>query len=215
MKLCLVVNVGYNDLKRKFCPGINPHADTPVEILHTVLLGFVKYFWRDVVQNQIGKKAEKKHLLEVRLSSVNTSGLGIGKISGSTLVQYAGSLTGQDFRIIIQVASFVLHDLVSPSCYRAWVSLSNLVPIVWQPQIPDIDKYLVWAMPSVYFPFLKVAPRHSYAWGSRTSLHALPNGLHNGSTNQSSITSCISRITSDVLDLQLFSRQKFLNHTML
>ena len=161
------------------------------------------------------EKAEKKHLLEVWLSSVSTSGLGIGKISGSTLVQYAGSLTGRDFQTIIQVAPFVLHDLVSPLCYRAWVSLLNLVPIVWQPQIPDIDKYLVWAMPSVYFPFLKIADRHSYAWGSRTSLHTPPNGLHDSSTNQSSITSCTLRITSDVLDLQLFLQQKFSNHIML
>lgn len=123
--------------------GINPHTDTPVEILHTVLLGFVKYFWRDVVQNQIGNRAEKRRLLEIRLSSVNTSGLGLGKLSGPTLVQYAGSLTGRDFRIIAQVAPFVLHGLVSSPCYEAWVSLSNLVPIIWQPQIPDIDEYLV------------------------------------------------------------------------
>lgn len=122
--------------------GLNPHADTPVEILHTVLLGFVKYFWRDVIQNQL-KGPENKDLLKTRLSSLDVAGLGINKISGHMLVQYAGSLTGRDFRVIAQVAPFVLHDLVSKACFDTWISLSNLIPLVWQPTIPNIDNYTV------------------------------------------------------------------------
>lgn len=125
-------------------PGLDPHADTPVEILHTILLGFVKYFWRDVVHNQLGNNPPKKELLKTRLNSLNISGLQLGKqLAGHTLVQYAGSLTGRDFRIIAQVAPYVLYDLVPPACFNAWVSLSNLVPVVWQPTIMDIDEYIV------------------------------------------------------------------------
>ena len=122
--------------------GLDPHSDTPVEVLHTILLGFIKYFWRDVVQNQI-KSAANKTLLETRLSSVDVKGLEIPKLSGSTLVRYAGSLTGRDFRVIAQVAPFVLHDIVSEPCYKTWISLANLVPLVWQPVISDMDDYLV------------------------------------------------------------------------
>ena len=111
-------------------PGLDPHTNTPVEILHTVLLGFVKYFWRDAVNNQLGSNAQKD-LLKSRINSLNISGLQIGqRLSGNTLVQYAGSLTGQDFHVIAQIAPFILYDLVSPTSFATWVSLSNLVPLM-------------------------------------------------------------------------------------
>jgi hypothetical protein len=123
--------------------GLDPHSDTPVEILHTVLLGFIKYFWRDVVQNQLKSGSIKKALLETRLSSFDVSGLGINKLSGHTLVHYAGSLTGRDFRAIAQVAPFVLYDLVPEACYTTWIALSNLIPLIWQPTINNIDDHSV------------------------------------------------------------------------
>jgi hypothetical protein len=89
------------------------HQDTPVEILHVILLGFVKYLWRDLVQNQLNNKDDKKALLVTRLSSFNVSGLGISPLAGQTLVQYSGSLTGRDFRALAQAAPFIIYDLVS------------------------------------------------------------------------------------------------------
>ena len=112
-----------------------------MEILHTVLLGFVKYFWRDVVQNQITNRT--RDLLQARLSSFDVTGLGCSKLSGSTLVNNAGSLTGCDFRVIAQAAPFVLSGIVSPPCYDTRIALSNLMLLIWQPQIPDIDSYVV------------------------------------------------------------------------
>jgi hypothetical protein len=123
--------------------GLDPHQDTPVEILHVVLLGFMKYFWRDLVQNQLKNKDDKKDILIQRLSSFNTSGLNFSPLNGKTLVQYAGSLTGRDFRAISQVAPFVIYDLVPLECYDAWVALSKLVPLIWQPWIEDINEHIV------------------------------------------------------------------------
>ncbi|KAF8263906.1 hypothetical protein EI94DRAFT_1703635 [Lactarius quietus] len=75
--------------------------DTLVDILHTILLRFVKYFWCNVVHNQLGTNPPKKELLKMCLNSLDVSGLQIGQqLSVRTLVQYAGSLTGQDFCII-------------------------------------------------------------------------------------------------------------------
>lgn len=79
----------------------------------------------------------------VWLSSFDVSGLGISPLVGRTLVQYSGSLTGRDFCAIAQVAPFVVYDLVSKDCYRTWVALSKLVPLIWQPQIQDIGQHIV------------------------------------------------------------------------
>lgn len=108
-----------------------------------MLLGFVKYFWRDVVNIRIGKNKIKRELLEARLSSFDTTGLGIPSLSGHTLVQYAGSLVGRDFRAIAQVAPLVLHDLVPQECYNSWIALSRIIPLIWQPEIEDVDAHLV------------------------------------------------------------------------
>ncbi|KAI5829031.1 hypothetical protein K523DRAFT_373222 [Schizophyllum commune Tattone D] len=78
----------------------NPHSDTPVEILHVILLGFVKYFWRDTLSRL---KKDKLEILRTRLSSFDVSGLGVDPLSGERLVTYGRSLTGADFRIIAQV----------------------------------------------------------------------------------------------------------------
>lgn len=123
--------------------GLDPHTDTPVEILHVILLGFVKYFWCDLVQVQLKSKTDKKELLATRLSSFDVSGLGISPLAGHTLVQYSGSLTGWNFRAITQAAPFVIYDLVSKECFATWVTLSKLIPLIWQPEISDIDSHAV------------------------------------------------------------------------
>lgn len=120
---------------------LNPHADTPVEILHVILLGFVKYFWRDAVARI---PVEQRPILMARLSSLETAGLNIPPLAGYTLVKYAGSLTGRDFRAIAQTAPFVLHNLGLPDEHLlAWTALSSLVSLVWQPEIHNVDTYLV------------------------------------------------------------------------
>ncbi|KAJ7260975.1 hypothetical protein C8J57DRAFT_1232533 [Mycena rebaudengoi] len=114
----------------------------PTDITSPVwrIKGFVKYFWRDAVARV--KKTDKDILIS-RLSSFNVSGLGISPLSGHTLVNYSGSLTGRDFRTIVQAAPFVLHDLLDPEYIELWTALSAVVTLVWQPHIPDIDKYTV------------------------------------------------------------------------
>ncbi|KAJ3809763.1 hypothetical protein EV368DRAFT_89490 [Lentinula lateritia] len=153
--------------------GLDPHADTPVEILHVVLLGFVKYLWRDVIDNQIKKNPEKKRELAARLSSFDVEGLGLdSKLAGDTLVNYAGSLTGSDFRKICQAAPFVLKDFVSNECYQTWLTLSKLVPLIWQPIIEDLDIYIPMLKEEIQ-QFLLHAAKWSIRWFNKPKFHIL------------------------------------------
>ncbi|KAJ7252940.1 hypothetical protein C8J57DRAFT_1437380 [Mycena rebaudengoi] len=94
-------------------PDFNAHRNTPVEILYVVLLG-------------VGKEE-----LRGRLSSVDVSGLNTPPICGNTYVQYAGSLVGRDFRVILQVALVVLHGLIPQAHYDGWVALCRLTPLTF------------------------------------------------------------------------------------
>ncbi|KAF6758067.1 hypothetical protein DFP72DRAFT_1065314 [Ephemerocybe angulata] len=152
--------------------GINGHTDTPVEILHVILLGFVKYMWRDVIKNQLKDKDLKKDELATRLSSLDVSGLGISPLAGKTLVKYAGSLVGRDFRVIAQVAPFVLYDIVKPECYRTWLALAKLIPLVWQPEIDDVNDYTV-RLTRAIDQFLLRAGDWTPAWFNKPKFHLL------------------------------------------
>ncbi|KAI6148028.1 hypothetical protein BKA82DRAFT_151609, partial [Pisolithus tinctorius] len=149
--------------------GLDPHQDTPVEILHVILLGFVKYFWRDAISrlNDV-QKAE----LQVRLASFDVSGLGIPRLAGQTLVQYAGSLTGRDFRAISQATPFVLYDLVLCECYEAFLALCSLVPLVWQPRIDNAEEHLVH-MQSAIDHFLNCMARWTPRWFNKPKFHII------------------------------------------
>jgi hypothetical protein len=111
-----------------------------VEILHVILLGFIKYFWRDAVARL---NDDQKPILVARLTSFDISGLGISPLAGHTLVHYSGSLTGRDFRAIAQAAPFVLQQPLSQEFLDVWISLGTLVPLVWQPIIADIEPHMV------------------------------------------------------------------------
>ncbi|KAI6044629.1 hypothetical protein EDC04DRAFT_2865842 [Pisolithus marmoratus] len=145
--------------------GLDPHQDTPVEILH--------YFWRDAMSrlNEV-QKAE----LQVRLASFDVTGLGIPLLAGHTLIQYAGSLTGRDFHAISQAAPFVLYDLVPHPCYEAFLALSALgfavptalIPLVWKLCIENVEEHLV-----AIDHFLNCMARWTPRWFNKPKFHIL------------------------------------------
>ncbi|KAJ7435525.1 hypothetical protein B0H11DRAFT_1639797, partial [Mycena galericulata] len=114
------------------------NSDSPVEILHVVLLGVVKYWGRDAVSRQTSKGKDE---LRTRLSSIDTAGLNCSPLRGNMYVQYAGSLVGRDFRVILQVEPVVLHGLIHAAHYQGWLALCKLGPPIFQPAIEDLAIY--------------------------------------------------------------------------
>ncbi|KAK7016753.1 hypothetical protein VNI00_018830 [Paramarasmius palmivorus] len=120
--------------------GFDVHLDTPMEILHTILLGVVKYFWGQTVH--ILEKAKGMGLFQLRLASLDASGLNIPNISAKYMCQYKGSLIGKHFKSIAQIMPFIVYDLVSKDLLDAWTIIGELVVLVWHTKIEDMDSYL-------------------------------------------------------------------------
>ncbi|KAI8454552.1 hypothetical protein BY996DRAFT_8386361 [Phakopsora pachyrhizi] len=93
--------------------GFDGHKDTPVEVLHMVLLGILKYLYQDLIG---GLSASKKDELIARLQSFDTSNLNIQPIKAKYLVQHYLSLVGKDFKVLIQAAPFC----------KIWISICHL-----------------------------------------------------------------------------------------
>ncbi|KAJ8086260.1 hypothetical protein PM082_005083 [Marasmius tenuissimus] len=121
-------------------PGVNMHQDTPTEILHTILLGVVKYFWGQTVHILDKKKAFST--FQVRLASVDTSGLNIPKISAEYICAYKGSLIGKHFKSLAQLMPFLIYDLVPGKVLDAWTIIGELIVLIWHTEIEDREVYL-------------------------------------------------------------------------
>ena len=114
--------------------------DTPVEILHTILLGVVKYGWHST--HSPWKDAEKA-LYTARLQSSDIKGLSIPPIRASYIVKYANSLIGRQFKILSQLNVFYVHDLVDNDLFELVKAIGTLSALLWIPEIYKMEEYLV------------------------------------------------------------------------
>ncbi|KIK79001.1 hypothetical protein PAXRUDRAFT_16570 [Paxillus rubicundulus Ve08.2h10] len=90
--------------------GVDIHKDTPMEILHTILLSIVKYFW-----GQTAFILDKAHLLQTfqtRLDSVNKDGLNSPTLGADYIFRYKGGLIGKHFKSLAQVMPYLVYNLV-------------------------------------------------------------------------------------------------------
>ncbi|TFK31456.1 hypothetical protein BDQ12DRAFT_701562 [Crucibulum laeve] len=120
--------------------GLNPHLDSPCEILHTYLLGIDKYIWHDTTKDWDKKKEE---LFAARLQSSSMLGLTLPPLQSRYIVQYKNSLIGKHFKAIQQLAVFHFDDsLCNPAVMDIWKATGELGAMLWIPEIRDLKQYL-------------------------------------------------------------------------
>lgn len=126
---------------------------TPIELLHTLLLGLIKYFTRKSVALM---DDEKKAVLSARIRGLHKGGLGFAS-DAKSLVKYTGSLNGKDFRFFVLVAPFVLQDLVPQEWMDAWVAIARFNAVAYRRIIDgSYEEECTKALQHMYLALLKV-----------------------------------------------------------
>ncbi|THV06317.1 hypothetical protein K435DRAFT_645468 [Dendrothele bispora CBS 962.96] len=119
--------------------GLDPTQDTPVEILHTILLGIMKYVWF-MFHSKLSDEQQK--LFVTRLQSTDTDGLTIPPLRASYMMQYRNGLIGKHFKSLMQTMVFHVHDLTTPAEFQVVKTVGELGAMLWVPEIDNMDQYL-------------------------------------------------------------------------
>jgi hypothetical protein len=125
-----------------FASGLDPARDTPVEILHTFLLGIVKYAWY-MIHSPWKDGNPHAVTLIIRMASIDTDGLDVAELNAAYIWQYRNNLIGKHFKTQSETLIFSLHGLVSVQIFQLVNAVGFLGAALWITEIDDMDAYCV------------------------------------------------------------------------
>ena len=120
--------------------GLDPTQDTPVEILHTILLGIVKYVWHIINTHWSDNDWAK---FAICLQSTDLDGLTVPPLRAGYIIQYQNGLIRKHFKMLMQTMAFHIHGLVTDEEFELIRAVGDLGALLWVHEIDDMDKYLV------------------------------------------------------------------------
>lgn len=122
--------------------GLDPHQDSSIDLLHTILLGLDKYVWHKTSSSWNEKKGK---VFSRRLDLTSSlDGLSGSHEDPEYLVKYKNNLIGRQFKFIQQLGIFQLHqDLCSDLVFDLWKATGELGALLWYPVINHMEQYLV------------------------------------------------------------------------
>ncbi|EHS62927.1 uncharacterized protein PGTG_21277 [Puccinia graminis f. sp. tritici CRL 75-36-700-3] len=149
--------------------GFDGVQDTPVEILHVVLLGIVKYLACDMGKNLT--ETQKDEFVG-RIQSFNTQALDIPPINANSMMKHIKSLVGKEFKVLVQAAPFTFFQFLSPERKAIWTAVCQLVPFIFITKIENMQEYITRL--KIYIKnFLYHAIRTTAQWVNKPKFHHL------------------------------------------
>jgi hypothetical protein len=105
--------------------AVDFYKSTPVESLHTILLGCSKYMLREFMDR---RNAQNKKEIMARINAFPSSGL---TCRVSSNISYYKSFIGRDFKAFMQLALFVLESFFSESERKCWFLLAKIFRLAY------------------------------------------------------------------------------------
>ncbi|KAI9617216.1 hypothetical protein H4Q26_013081 [Puccinia striiformis f. sp. tritici PST-130] len=120
--------------------GFDGCHDTPVEVLHVILLGVIKYISNDFLTNTI-KPKQANDLLGTWQSFI-TDSLDLPVLNAAYMYKHHRSMIGKDFKILLQCAPFVFYQFMNEPQQDLWRVLCQLAPYIFQTHISNMENYI-------------------------------------------------------------------------
>lgn len=149
---------------------------TPIETLHTILLGPYKYLLRKLMSKLT---VQQKNGVRARIASFPSSGLQYEVTSD--ICRYTGSLVGRDFKSIAQMGPFILMPHVDEKEKPVWLALSKVNVLKLLMILLYILMLKIFKI--TYCKPFKLSDLPQYEELCASFVSAVKLGVHNCSTN--------------------------------